>query len=111
MHAVDPSRTGRALQGVLAEAIALLRAHGEDHWARALAGHLHRLSGGGEGLDLLGAFGGMGSLNDLVIHPVNGHRIDESEIGVVNADFARLRSEMWDLLGALRAGSPEARGQ
>ena len=31
-----------------------------------------------------GAFGGMGSINDLVLHPINGHTIKETEINSAN---------------------------
>jgi len=36
---------------------------------------------------LLSAFGGMGSLNDLVLHPMNGHSIPEVDIGRVNEEL------------------------
>jgi hypothetical protein len=39
---------------------------------------------------LLSAFGGMGSINDLVIHPMNGHRVIEAEIKVVNDELQTL---------------------
>src|SRR5690554_6395212 len=31
-----------------------------------------------------GAFGGMGSINDLVLHAINGHTIKETEINSAN---------------------------
>jgi hypothetical protein len=60
------------------------------HWAERLAGDLRTIrAGDAYGLDhLLQAFGGMGSINDLVIHPVNGHRVDESDFRGVYGDHA-----------------------
>ncbi|WP_286829408.1 MULTISPECIES: DUF6966 domain-containing protein [Kordiimonas] len=40
-------------------------------------------------------FGGMGSLNDLVIHPVNGHAVSDKEMDAVNAELANLKSSLF----------------
>jgi hypothetical protein len=55
------------------------------------------------GLDrLLSAYGGMGSFNDLVITPLNGHNVSAGDVDRVNRELSRLRSEMYDDAAALR---------
>lgn len=51
---------------------------------------------------MLSAFGGMGSLNDLVIHPRNGHAIEDDEISAVNEELGRLTSAVYSEASALR---------
>ncbi len=48
---------------------------------------------------LLSAFGGMGSLNDLVLHPTNGHLIPEADVGRVNKE---LQAMLGDISGRAR---------
>jgi hypothetical protein len=48
---------------------------------------------------LLSAFGGMGSLNDLVLHPTNGHLIPEADVGKVNE---KLQVMLRDIIGRAR---------
>lgn len=45
----------------------------------------------------LSAFGGMGSINDLIIHPMNGHHIKDSEIESINNQLQTLLSESYDI--------------
>ncbi len=40
-------------------------------------------------------FGGMGSLSDLVIHPVNGHAVAEDQIARVNETLDGLRERVY----------------
>ena len=49
-----------------------------------------------------GAFGGMGSLNDLVIAPVNDHAISNGEHSAVNARLDELRRELYELASYIR---------
>lgn len=82
-YADEETRTGLAKaygseqQLVLAldEAIAILTAAGESHWPKWLeAGQSEILAGDPRGAeDLLQAVGGMGSLNDPILSPLNGH--------------------------------------
>jgi len=46
---------------------------------------------------LLSAYGGMGSINDLVIHHINGHKIKEPEVNSVNERFDLLRTKIYSL--------------
>jgi hypothetical protein len=52
--------------------------------------------------DLLSAFGGMGTLNDLVLHPVNGHAITHEEISPANDRLMRLVSALHTAASAVR---------
>jgi hypothetical protein len=63
------------LVGLLEQTVSLLRSHGEDHWAdwlEADAEAIRRRDGWGIE-HFLAAFGGGGSLLDLVFHPFNGN--------------------------------------
>lgn len=81
-----------SLAPLLDEIAALLRAHGETHWSAWLAGDAARIrEGDPEGLlHFLSAFGGMGSLTDLVLCPENGHRIARAEVDAVNGRLRKL---------------------
>jgi hypothetical protein len=74
--------------------VALLRQHREDHWADWLARNRRLIANGdAHGIThFLSAFGGMGSLNDLVIHPSNGHDVAPDDIAAVNQQFMNLAS-------------------
>jgi hypothetical protein len=82
----------QALAELIEKAQALLTKHGEKHWASWLEQDTRRI----RNLDLYGiehflsAFGGMGSINDLVLHPINGHLIQESETDAANTELANL---------------------
>ena len=45
--------------------------------------------------------GGMGTLNDLVIHPLNGHSIAMMELDQVNSELKALISRVSDLADSL----------
>lgn len=81
----------------LTEAIALLRKVKESGWADWLeknhARIVRRDFSGVEGL--LGGFGGMGSFNDLVLHPLNGHELGEQEITPINAHLRKLSNALY----------------
>lgn len=74
------------LLSLIEDAAALMRTAGEDHWA----GWLERDAGLIRAGDFHGvqhfcsAFGGMGSITDLRIHPLNDHRVAESEVSSLN---------------------------
>jgi len=90
---------------VLDELVRLLRTWDEDHWAdwverdrRLIAdGHPDALG------HLLAAFGGMGSLNDLVIDPANGHSITADRVRPVNDRLRLLCSATFTKATSLRA--------
>jgi hypothetical protein len=72
------------------EASVLLRRYGEERWASWLDGDAERVRRGDRyGLDhLLTAFGGMGSLNDLMFHRLNGHDITDEEAETANEQLS-----------------------
>ena len=82
----------------------LLSAYGETHWAEWIRRDSEKLGRHQlHGLEsLLSAFGGMGSLNDVVIHPVNGHPIGPDSIDRVNDELGALRSAVFSDAAALR---------
>ncbi len=87
--------TTRELVERLRQLQASLERLGEAHWAGWIARDIDLLElSDFYGIEhFLSAFGGMGSLNDLVIHPLNGHTCSEAEVESVNA---RLRAELSD---------------
>ena len=92
------------LLAVLDELAPLLRALDQEHWADWIEESARRLKGGdGSGIaHLLGAYGGMGSFND-VLAEIAGASRDE------RADRARaLRAKAWTLADEIRreAGLP-----
>jgi hypothetical protein len=86
----------------LDQASSLLDRHGEHHWASWLATDRRRIDNDDRyGLEhVLQAFGGMGSLTDLVFHPINGNADDE-EIGA--RDTERLRRLTGTVFGEAQA--------
>lgn len=87
-----------ALEKQLDELATELERVGETRWsawARQTATRVNEGSAGSR--DVREAFGGMGSLNDLIIHPANGHRVDEAAIDVVNASLSALRASLYEL--------------
>jgi hypothetical protein len=51
---------------------------------------------------ILGAYGGMGSFNDLVIHPRNGHTIDPGQINLANETLNALRAGIYGKAAEVR---------
>lgn len=92
-----------ALVQKLREAEKLLRAHNKSRWADWLASdadRIHRLDF--YGLEhLLSAFGGMGSLNDLVLQYQDGAvlHVPLTE----NEQFSALRQEIYSLASKLKS--------
>ena len=89
---------------MLADAVRLLEGVGEEHWAAWLRDDLGRL-GRGDGSaigHLLGAYGGMGSINDVLISPDNGHDVSEHEGEATTAELRRLLSAIYDTASGLR---------
>lgn len=101
-------REGEALRLELIEALSrasqLLRSHNEDEWSHNLdVARQLIVDRNFRGVEqVFGSFGGMGSFNDVVIHPVNGHLIDESEVPAANDRLDALRGRLWKLASDLR---------
>lgn len=82
-----------ALGNAIDELVDLLDDVGETHWRDWFTeGRSQVDRDDARAFDLISsAFGGMGSFNDLVIHPINGHVIAAEHVDEVNARLAELR--------------------
>jgi FMN phosphatase YigB (HAD superfamily) len=113
---VDDARAGRVgraelvarhqrLLESLANVCDLLRRIDEEHWLHWMELDAMRIDSGDPlGLThLLGAFGGMGSFNDLVVDPRNGHPVSDLESNQLDAELSRLRAFIWSDATLLRA--------
>jgi hypothetical protein len=92
------------LEKSIQEAADLLHAYEETHWENWLRVNLHLIQNrqmrGLEGM--LRAYGGMGSINDLYLHPHNGHKLKEAEVDSVNDSLGRLLGRIYALCDKLR---------
>jgi hypothetical protein len=85
---------------------------GEEGWAKWFAQDSWRV----RLLDFYGvehallAFGGMGNINDLVIHPMNRHRVHEAEVEAANEKLRNLLSQVFTLAHKLKHEEVKARG-
>jgi hypothetical protein len=71
-------------------------------WTGRCTSLRHIEAGDGYGLQhLLGAYGGMGSFSDLLIHPANGHPIDSRDVDAVNNYLRTLGAAVWSRASAL----------
>ena len=88
--------------------LVLLHDADEQHWSRWFrAARRHVNNRDAFGLErILQAYGGMGSFNDLVIHPQNGHTISPDEIGEVNERLETLRTRIYGAAHQLRREQP-----
>ncbi len=86
------------LRANLDEVGTLLRDHGETHWLTWVVACRTRLDSHNSAVfdDLLGAFGGMGSVNDLLILAANGHLVRPEDETAVNDRLTALREAIWD---------------
>ena len=77
----------------------LLRSVGEKFWADKIKRTLDK---GGESLDfylleeIISWYGGMGSLNDLIICEINGHLLKEKDEKTLNDEFNRVSSAIYE---------------
>jgi hypothetical protein len=100
---VETTDSDRLLK-VLDDLEGLLLQYGESFWAECINGATTRIRNSEEyGLDeLLGFFGGMGSINDLIICPENGHRITHEDEPTVNMQLASLVEQASTLVHEVR---------
>ncbi len=82
----------------------LLRTYGEERWAAWLERNERFIRNRNfYGIEqLLSGYSGMGSFNDVVIHPSNRHRIQAHEVAHVNEHFQELKDKMYMLADELR---------
>lgn len=85
------------LANLIQEASILLLTHGEKSWGDWLRIDAQRV----RSLDfygvehMLSAFGGMGSINDLVLSPMNGHIIEVKDVANANEKFRNLLGRIY----------------
>lgn len=93
------------LIALLESAVTLLRSCDDKQWVSWLEKDTARLRASDfEGIEhFLQAFGGMGSINDLVLHPLNGHRLTEQETTQANERLRALLSRAWELARQIRS--------
>jgi len=87
----------------------LLRSCSENHWAEWLEKCANLLRAGKfQGIERFeGAFGGMGSINDLVLTPINGHTMQESEVSNYNEKLRIHLSTAHDIIKTIRKNMVE----
>lgn len=95
MHEREADERYTRMLANVAQARDVLLHIGEDHWGRWMEDvHAELVSHHARGLTrLLGAYGGMGSFNDFVVDPVNGHQVGDFDR--VNRSPAVLRTAMY----------------
>ena len=91
---------------VLDELVSLLQADGEMHWSLWMREASHRISANDlAGVHkVLGAYGGMGSFNDLIVgqSSVDGRVVLSDDIDALNSSLSGLRSSAYELALELR---------
>ena len=84
------------LSGLLRQCAELLRSVGETFWSRKIESALeHQDTPSALAREVLDWFGGMGSLNDRIISPMNGDRIAPGEEDEVNSRLSSLRGKIY----------------
>jgi hypothetical protein len=95
------------LAGELEALVSRLRASGESFWSQRIEDDLHFIKQG----DAYGAnrfltyFGGMGSLNDLVLCPENGHKVAAADVSRLNDEVRHLLSRAYELAQNFRGSA------
>ncbi len=89
---------------LLEESAAFLEVYGEKWYCDWLRNCATMIMGNDpSGIEqLIRGFGGMGSFNDLVLHPGNNHKLNESEINFVNIKLDEYRREIYQQVSDLR---------
>ena len=84
----------------MSELSSLLERVGEGSWSSAVKNaHSYLSSSNYRGIEEAKTwFGTSGTLNDLILHPINGHKIPEQEIDQVNSKLRTLSSNIYDLI-------------
>lgn len=101
---VTESDLTERLQESIDELANMLRRYGESHWSEWLPAAAERIEQGDAGaLDqLLRSFGGMGSLNDIVLSQRDGSDLRAEEWQAVNLGLRELLELVYERASALR---------
>ena len=86
------------------QASTTLSKYNRTHWANWLSKDAKWIDNGDfYGVEhFLSALGGMGSLNDVTFHPLNGDELTEDESRQVNQEFRKLISQAYELANNLK---------
>lgn len=78
----------------------LLDSVGEERWSSAVKRARSQLSASNyHGIEEAKQwFGTVGTLNDLIIHPLNGHSVSEKNVESVNTELQSATSRIYNLL-------------
>ncbi|RPH36683.1 MAG: hypothetical protein EHM90_01410, partial [Chloroflexi bacterium] len=92
-HSVDH------LASLIDQTAELLKTHGEEHWADWMEADARAIRArDGWGLEhFLAAFGGSGSLRDLIFHPMNGNAASDAEGRTATERLDELLSEAYPI--------------
>jgi hypothetical protein len=87
-----PGQPQDELVEALDQLVALLRRYEIKHWADWFARDRQLIASGDAygATHILSAYGGMGSINDLMILPENGHPIARADVKDVNESLMQL---------------------
>lgn len=69
-----------------------------EFWAAKVNKVRHHIKAGAytsASVEMSGWFGGMGSLNDLIIHPTNGHKVTIEQTEALNTELQTLTSSLY----------------
>jgi hypothetical protein len=83
---------------LLADCENLLKSVGETHWRGKIQTALKRIDAASDhyvAKEILSWYGGMGSISDLIISPVNEHRVRDTEEERVNEELTTLRDQIY----------------
>lgn len=87
----------RRAEKALAGLVRLLEHSGEARWLKWARGHLNTTRASGLSPTVLDAYGGIGSFNDLILDPANGHALEQQEVPWANRLLAVLGERIYQL--------------
>lgn len=89
--------TSDGLLSDLDDLVRILRRGGEDRWADWITADPVGIAGGDRNAlhHFLAAFGGMGSLNDVVLRSQDGRVLDSAERRTVEEHFSEVKDAAW----------------
>jgi len=92
------------LISLLGETSSCLKTYNETHWSQWLLKSKRMLEAGKpEGVEhLVGAFGGMGSFNDLILNSRNGHTVSDNDTEELNKKLNDYREKLTRLADQLK---------
>ena len=78
----------------ISELAGFLEQRGETLWSKKARMAIERSDSNAKVVEVQSWFGGMGSLNDLILCEMNGHNVELNEYDAVNDQLERLRTDL-----------------